>query len=922
MPSTGTGGQVRFGGPSTYPQDPGLEAQSPVTVNDDAYLRLWGKTNRKGGDLLRWHPAAYHCLDVAGCMAALAASRPGVVARQAATLGMDPADVVAAVTFLVGVHDLGKMTRPFLAKVPALWPADLLGPVPGDAPPVRHGEALLRWLRQSRAPGLTPADWPLFDVLADEDAATVRNRLLGAVAGHHGEPVEDANMGPHDRAKLTGPALDALAADFLRDWAAAAPAGRWTCADPRAVDRFAWLLAGWTMLADWLGSDARRYPCLLRAGEVPAMALAAYWEGVALPRGRDAVADAGLLPRKASRATPREVAGVAALRPMQAAAAVADLPDGPLLVTVEDATGSGKSEAALIIAHRLVAAGRAGGLYVGLPTMTTANSMYDRLARTASASFDGVPSLALVHGRAHLDPRFGRVAMPGEAADGSVAASCPEWIRSDRNVAFLADAGAGTLDQPLLGVLPVRAQAVRLAALADRVLVADEVHAYDAYTGTLLAGLVSAQATLGGTTVLLSATLPSRVRADLDRAYRDAVGDDPDAVAEGGDGASAYPLLTVASPGAVRRTRVDACPEATRRVRAARLGSVSEALDVVAAAHAAGRAACYVRNTVADAMSAHAALRDRGVPSILFHARFTLGDRQRVEAEVLRRYGRDATHAERTGYVLVATQVVEQSLNLDLDVLVTDLAPMDLLLQRAGRLWRYAERTASARGMDAPTLHVVSPDPAAAPGRDWLSATLPGTGRVYRDHALLWRSARLLFAAGGFDAPGDVRGLVEAAYADGAEVPPALGGSAHRALSAEGEGRTAASRMALPVADGYVRRGPWLSEDAALTRLSDGGVRFTLAREEGGALVPFDAHPDRRTAWALSEVSARPSILAEAALDARQASMAEALLSGGLRGVRLAVAVTAGDGAWTVRGVLRDGTPVTLAYDAEVGLRR
>lgn len=890
-------------------------------VNAGAHLRLWGKTNRKTGTDLRWHPAAYHCLDVAGCMAVLAASRPGVVARQAATLGMDPADVVAAVTFLAGTHDLGKFTRPFLAKVPSLWPADLLGPLPDDAPPVRHGEALLRWLRQSRVPGLSPAGWPLFGVLVGEDAARVRNQLVGAVAGHHGEPVEDAAMGPHDRARLTGPVLDGLAADFLRDWAAAAPAGRWTCTDARAVDRFTWLLAGWTMLADWLGSDARRYPCLLRAGQVPAMPLGAYWAEVALPRGRDAVADAGLLPRPASRATAREVAGVAALRPMQEAAAAVDLPDGPLLVTVEDATGSGKSEAAAIIAHRLVAAGRAGGLYVGLPTMTTANSMYDRLAGMARASFDGTPSLALVHGRAHLDPRFRGIAMP-EGADGSVAASCPEWIRSDRNLAFLADAGAGTLDQALLGVLPVRAQAVRLAALADRVLVADEVHAYDAYTGTLLAGLVSAQATLGGTTVLLSATLPSRVRADLDRAYRDAVGDDPDAVTEGGDGASAYPLLTVASPGAVRRLRVDACPDATRRVRAARLGSVAEALDTVAAAHAAGRAACYMRNTVADAMAAHASLRDRGVPSILFHARFTLGDRQRIEAEVLRRFGRDARHAERTEFVLVATQVVEQSLNLDLDVLVTDLAPMDLLLQRAGRLWRYAERMASARGMDGPTLNVVSPDPAATPGRDWLTALLPGTGRVYRDHALLWRSARLLFAAGGFDAPDNLRGLVGAAYADGAEVPPALAGSAHRTLSAEGEGRTAGARMALPVGDGYVRRGPWLSEEAALTRLSDGGVRFTLAREEDGALVPFDGHTDRRTAWALSEVSARPSVMAEAALDARQEVMAGALLSGGLRGVRLAVAMPAGDGAWTVRGTLRDGTPITLAYDPAVGLRR
>jgi CRISPR-associated endonuclease/helicase Cas3 len=146
-----------------------------------------------------------------------------------------------------------------------------------------------------------------------------------------------------------------------------------------------------------------------------------------------------------------------------------------------------------------------------------------------------------------------------------------------------------------------------------------------------------------------------------------------------------------------------------------------------------------------------ALLRAAGIEASLFHARFAMGDRLAIERQIVRRFGKGDPVA-RPG-VLVATQVIEQSLDLDFDLLVSDLAPVDLLLQRAGRLWRHPERP---RPIPGPRMLVVSPDPAAEIGKDWYAVAFPRAACVYRNHALLWLSANALFAHGPIRVPGDV----------------------------------------------------------------------------------------------------------------------------------------------------------------------
>ena len=156
-----------------------------------------------------------------------------------------------------------------------------------------------------------------------------------------------------------------------------------------------------------------------------------------------------------------------------------------------------------------------GGLHIGLPTAATANAMYGRVGRDCQSLFDdpvAVPSFALAHGRAQ------RVREDVSAVDGSVF--CAGWTARSNKRCFLAQVGSATIDQALLAVLPVRHQSLRLWGLLDNVLVVDEAHAYDAYMQREIETLLEFQALLGGSAVILSATLPSVIKSRLVDAWQ------------------------------------------------------------------------------------------------------------------------------------------------------------------------------------------------------------------------------------------------------------------------------------------------------------------------------------------------------------------------------------------------------------------
>ncbi len=635
--------------------------------------------------------------------------------------------------------------------------------------------------------------------------------------------------------------------------------------------RASFALAGLSVLTDWIGSNQTWFPYRAPADF---KSIEAYWTH-SREQAERAVSDAGVVPARVRSQIGRDalIGSGHVLTPMQKWARETVLPRGPTFFMIEDETGSGKTEAALILAHRLMAAGRADGFYVALPTMATANAMFDRLGVACRALFvrDTDPSIALTHGARDMHPGFRHASLSGGRAEaaypGSVgadeesettaSAACADWIADDRRRAFLADAGAGTVDQALLSVLPSRHQSLRLLGLMRRVLILDEVHAYDAYMQREIDALLEFQAGLGGSVILLSATLPAASRQRLVQAFaRGLVGHD--CAAEITECGTDYPLATVCAESARFSAAVPSRAGRERTVPVRFLRSCDDALLEAEMAARTGKAVLYIRNTVDDALESYAALTERGLPAMLFHARFALVDRLSREREVLRTFGRGSPSEARAGRVLVATQVVEQSLDLDFDALITDLAPIDLLIQRAGRLWRHERPEREGR----PELLVVGPEPNVDADESWFGRAFPRAAYVYRDHARLWLTADALGRTGAVESPGGLRALIEAVYGNGAgeRVPDGL-----QDVYLEAEGRAKAESSVaglntLNLARGYVRdAGAWDADTRTPTRHADDPrIILRLARVWGDRVVPYalDAAPGESwMAWRLSEVS-------------------------------------------------------------------
>ena len=722
-----------------------------------------------------------------------------------------------------------------------------------------------------------------------------------------------------------------------------------------AIPTLSFALAGLASLSDWVGSNRLWFAFAApRDGAQLTDELARYWREVARPAALRAVREAGLV---AAEAAP--FSGVQTLfphitepTPLQVFAEKSTLPEGPALFIIEDMTGTGKTEAAVALAHRLLADGRARGVHVALPTMATANAMFGRL----SASYLGLfahgarPSVVLVHGRRDLCAGFQNLSrdmafddFDDEPSDDpsqtTASAFCADWIARSNKQAFLAQMGAGTIDQALLAILPARHQALRLWGLADKVLVIDEAHAYDPYMNREVETLLRFHAALGGSAIVLSATLPERKRRALVDAFREGLGGED----SWRSSLSAYPLVTIAAADCVTEHAVALRDSLAREVAVQFVGGLAEAHAAVLEAARKGAAVALIRNTVDEAMTSHAELATaHDGETVLFHARFAMADRLEIEERVLDKFGREPKRA-RPG-ILVATQVIEQSLDLDFDLIVTDLAPVDLLIQRAGRLWRHMDkRPAEARPRlaepYAPTLLVLSAAPTADAGERWLDAVLPKTRFVYRDAALLWRSAKVMVDAGRIvsktshecaaPSSGEVRALVEAAYGDDRiAIPSRLEGAENQAAGKGSAERSQGSFNVLRFEAGYdFDGGRWELDSRTPTRLGDETIILRLAKVESGRIVPWAGIEggDLRRAWALSEVSVR---LARCKGTPQPDHQTAALMAKAQEGwtvsekeMPVLLLQPDADGGWS--GTILDGKgrEASVIYSVDIGLR-
>ena len=711
-----------------------------------------------------------------------------------------------------------------------------------------------------------------------------------------------------------------------------------------------WLIAGLCVMADWIGSNQAWFDYV-----EPNLRLDDYWQ-MAQCKARKAVAEAGLVPAPAvqsygvSEALNLKAPGGASATPLQEWAAAVPLPaPGPCLAFLEDLTGSGKTEAALILAHRLMASGAASGLYWALPTQATANALYRRLSKSYRNLFGegSIPSLALAHSATDLQDEFQksifREGLKAEAVqpdlafegkeDETASALCAGWLASDRRRSLLADVGVGTVDQALLAALPVKFQSLRLAALADRVLVIDEAHSYDRFTTRLLQQTLAFQAALGGSAIVLSATLTTATKNELLTAFaqgagwlRKSHGDKAQSTAD------AFPLASLLmapperGPCTPRETELSASRGTRRDLAVARQTDKNAAIASLIDHAQAGRCAVWVRNTVQDAIDGASDLA-AAAPELapwLFHARFTLADRAAIETRVLDAFGKNSGLEDRApggiGRILVATQVIEQSLDLDFDAMVTDLAPIDLLIQRAGRLHRH-ERGARL----APVLEIVSPTPVGDAPANWFSAAFPRAAYVYPHPGHLWRTMRLLEEAGALRLKsGNPRELLHEVFNSG-DYPAAFEKSVIEWEGSETAKPALAAARVLDIRKGYSdqQRG-FYDEALSPTRLGDDTRVVRLAKWDGAMLTPWADGENEHRAWRTSELQLRAAKAhARGTYDLKIEKAAKEIEAGwpGRAQTALLLPLIPEASSWSGNLVTSDGKSIAVRYNALLGMR-
>ncbi|MBI1880906.1 MAG: CRISPR-associated helicase Cas3', partial [Chloroflexi bacterium] len=659
----------------------------------DRLLRCWGKT---GKDDREFHPALYHMLDVGHIAQQLLASPASPRWRQVLSRAfeVEPETLLDWLPWFVAMHDIGKISVPFQA----LNPAQKLRLE-------SEGFAFGRWQRQYHLHHTFVGYLVLKDELSQ---LGLPERWLRAwremIAGHHGV-FGQANLDADKRTfrYIQEPdewlQLRARAAQLLQSFLLRLPPGQWP--EPTNISAVIMALTGFTILCDWLGSDSR-YFTPHPYTDLPDYVL------ISRQQARQAVSQAGFFqPSRSNTPTAFEslFPGCTPARPLQQAidAIPAELLAQPCLAIIEAPTGEGKTEAALALAHRLARSYGSDEFYCALPTMATSNQMFLRIQ------------------------------------------------------ALLAPFGVGTVDQAELAALNVRHNALRVIGLAGKVVILDEVHAYDTYMTTIIEQMLRWLAALGSSVILLSATLPLSRRAALAQAYGVDLADQP--IQE-----QAYPSLWLGSrAGTCHLTPPAYQPQRQFHLRHLHLphdNAPTKArwlLDAVAG----GGCACWITNTVDRAQQLAQAVDnlDPTTDLLLLHACFPLDDREHLEELIRQKYRPGGDRPARS--IVIGTQVLEQSLDLDFDLMVSDLAPLDLLLQRMGRVHRHQNSRPEAH--QAPHFWVNSELDPAQPERVQM-----GADRFYTEYILqkTWQTIANIRV---ITLPADYRPLIEAVY--GTEPP-------------------------------------------------------------------------------------------------------------------------------------------------------
>ncbi|MEU5510753.1 CRISPR-associated helicase Cas3' [Streptomyces fungicidicus] len=776
---------------------------SPEAV--ERVSRLWGKSAAKNGG--QRHLLLGHLLDtaaVAGLMWDQYLSRAFRQRLDEISGGRGRLWFM----WVCGIHDCGKACPAFQAldaveAAPVLAAGLKWGRLPTDRRKMwRHdvaGAALLK-------PRLV-VEW------GSEEAA---EWVWPLVAGHHGAfPSVRGIEPPHREVQGRGPAWDeaqrAVVDVFTRavgfeDLADVRPVGALRKAEQLA-------LSGLIVMADWIASGGRMGRGLADAGLVSfddaQRCMEEWWAGLRLRGGwRD-------LPLPQTQAAPlTDRLGVTPRASQRELLERAWSMPAPGLLVAEAPMGEGKTKAALAAAEVLAARFGLDGMFVAMPTQATSDPMYEQVLQWVRTFDPDLESqVALLHGRRRFNtlwraiwegrPRpdsgsygdsdgcgcergeadlgaaggyddFGAIdedahygmapAAPAAGGAPSGADGPAHWFLDNKRGLLTAFA-VGTVDHLLHAATRTRHVMLRFAGLAGKVVIVDEVHAADVYMRQFLVEALRWLGQAGVPVVLLSATLPPAQRQLFVDAYLSGVLGTAD-VHQPVPEPVGYPCVTVAY-GVGGRAVAETSREVVQPWRQSAPVKLAWLPDteisgarVAKAVHesvADGGVVLVVVNQVARAQAIHDELREAGFDGDLhlLHARLCAAHRADRTAECLRLMGPEAGEDRPERMVVIATQLAEQSFDVDADVLITDLAPTDLLLQRIGRLHRHSG-TRRPEAHSVPRVLVTG----VAAGRDGVPRFLGASKGIYGTWSLLRAAALVAEGAGSLPATADAQNAV------------------------------------------------------------------------------------------------------------------------------------------------------------------
>jgi CRISPR-associated endonuclease/helicase Cas3 len=840
-----------------------MNSKEQNSISIPTMIQYWGKAKNNG----EYHLLPYHCLDVAAVGKVWLDKNPKFV-QKAARKGQFSTQAFSEwFLFFLCIHDIGKFDTGFQNLRPDLL-EKLQSRTSDKSYSIRHDQRGMEYYEDVIAKKIED----LFVIDKHKKRFKTLIQPFAEISfGHHGIPVPSKYCRKVPQA--VGQFVDKIAQIFLSETVINETS---KILELKIEDRskittrlkmLSWQLAGLVTLCDWIASGDEVFQYTMKAESFSDYYNKACIKAVA------AISNAEIIPASLS-----DFSGMSYLfpeylttmTPLQRFCDTTSINADPQLWILEDQTGSGKTEAALTLASRILNAQGGKGCFIALPTMATSNAMYERMAKVYSRFFheNSKPSLVLSHGARHLSQTFRKSyrnmleSLPygGEVFDENQRegeAYCSQWLADSSKKALLADVGVGTIDQVLLAGLPVRHQSLRALGMSEKVLIIDEVHAFDAYMLRLLENIISAQAALDGSVILLSATLPFTTRQRFCNAFQNGLAVDNSTL----NTLNTFPLVTgIQQNGSVQEIEIDPSKAGSRKVEIFFNEDINSLYELIENSLNEGKCVCWIRNTVADVREAYETLQAKGVEKLsIFHSYYALNDRIAIEKYVIDHFGKTSLASDRRRQILIASQVVEQSLDLDFDVMISDLAPIDLLIQRAGRLHRHDR---GDRGKTV--LHIYAPPETETPTKYWYAQTFPNARWVYRDTAILWRTKEILKQQKLIKMPEEARLLIESVYGDTAKDVPDVFIDAENESWAQRMGQSSLADLnRLKFEQGYCRlsneQDKWKSDEHVSTRLSDPVNRIYLVTWKDGEIRP--RYPESDYSWDLSALSVRKSLL-------------------------------------------------------------